>query len=121
MMNKEDRDSQLAKSWVYGTILLLATLFFVTPLVYRWWNLPPAVQRENLDCIQLLRTAVSSENAQQVAGVKRLLDKRVADGTMPNQERSHFDTILRLVQSGNWDEANEECMRFEAAQLNRRR
>lgn len=120
-MNKEDRDSQVAKSWIYGVILSIAILFFVGPLVYRWWNLPPAVQRENLDCIQLLRTAVSSENAQQVAGVKRLLDKRVADGMMPEVERSHFDTILRLAQSNQWEEANEACMRFEDAQLNRRR
>ena len=120
-MNKDDRDSQVANSWMYGVILSIATLFFVGPLVYRWWNLPPAVQRENLDCIQLLRTAVSSENAQQVAGVKRLLDKRVADGLMPEAERSHFDSILRLTQSSQWEEANAACMRFEAAQLNRRR
>lgn len=120
-MNKEDRDSQVAKSWVYGVILSLAMLFFVAPFVYRWWNLPPAIQRENLDCIQLLRTAVSSENPQQVAGVKRLLDKRVADGTMKIPERSHFETILRLAQSDQWEEANAACMRFEAAQLNRRR
>jgi hypothetical protein len=121
MMNKEDRDSQVAKSWMYGVILSIATLFFVGPFVYRWWNLPPAVQRENLDCIQLLRTAVSSENSQQVAGVKRLLDKRVADGMMPDVERSHFDTIIRLAQSNQWEEANAACMCFEAAQLNRRR
>jgi hypothetical protein len=50
-----------------------------------------------------------------------LLDKRVADGTMPDVERSHFDTIIRLAQSNQWEEANAACMFFEAAQLNRRR
>ncbi len=106
---------------MYGITLSIAALFFVGPLIYRWWNLPPAVQLENLDCIQLLRTAVSSKNEQQVAGVKRLLDKRVVDGKMPETERAHFDFILRLAQSDQWEEANAECMRFEAAQLNRRR
>lgn len=120
-MSNEEQNSQVVKSRVYGVILSLAIFFFAAPPLYRWWNLPPAVQIENLDCIQLLRTAVSSKNPQHVAGVKRLIDKRVADGAMPNQEQKHFDVILRLAQSNQWEEADAACMRFETAQLHRRR
>lgn len=121
-MSKSERDSPTSTSnWVYGAVILIAILFFVVPPLYRWWNLPPAVQIENLDCIQLMRTAVSSKNAQQVDGVKKLLDKRVTDEKMSTQERVYFDLILRLAQSNRWEEADEACIRFEKAQLNRRR
>jgi hypothetical protein len=121
-MSKTDRDMPTSTStWVYGVIILMVIVFFVAPPLYRWWNLPPAVQIANLDCIQLLRTAISSKNTQHVEGVKKLLDKRVADEKMSTQERDHFDSILKLAQSNRWEEADSECIRFEQAQLNRRR
>jgi hypothetical protein len=115
------QQSDSAKRWLYGLILSASCLYFVAPTLLRWWTLPPAVQLQNLDCIQLLRTAVSSKNSKQLDGVKKLLAQRSDEKKLSEQEHSYFSRIVRFADKNDWAAAEDACMRFEEAQLNRQR
>lgn len=109
-----------AVSWPLIALIAAGTIAAAV-LFARWWSKPPAVEFDNLRYIQLLRTAVSSERPEMVAKVRQAIDARVSNGAMSSRERLHFEEILKLADAGEWKRANEDCFRFEEAQLNRRR
>lgn len=96
--------------------LLLAVVWLV-----QWWRTPPAVHYENLKYIQLLRTAVSSRNADHVARVEQAVRQLTAAGDMSAAELAHFSSIISLSRDGAWEQADRRAFDFELAQLQRRR
>lgn len=82
----------------------------------RWYLQPPVVSEGQLRYIQLLRTAVSSENEQQVTGVERVLKKNLDDGELTPKEWRHFQSIIDRAKRGEWDSAARACEGFERAQ-----
>jgi hypothetical protein len=88
---------------------------------YRWWSRPPAVEFDNLKYIQMLRTAVSARRADYVSGVERAVHLRRKEGAMSPAEAAHFESILTLVRSGEWERAEQRAFDFELAQANRQR
>lgn len=88
---------------------------------YAWWTYPPAVEFHNLDCVQLLGTAISSRNPEWIDRVEQAIDQRHSTGEMSDAERQHFQQLVDLTRSGEWERAERECFAFAEAQLNRRR
>lgn len=114
-MNSRDRARLL---WSLFTLLVLVV---TVPVAYRWWVRPPVVQLENLDCVQLLRTACSAQNRACLDGVKRLVTNRTDSGKMDDKEAAAIQRILAIAESDNWQLADREAQRLEQAQLSRRR
>lgn len=82
---------------------------------------PPAVQHDHLSLISSLRTACSARNPTWLAGVKKAVDERHTTGKMSTDERAHFDKLISQAEAGEWDAAERACLRFEQAQLSRKR
>lgn len=82
----------------------------------RWYLRPPVVSEGQLRYIQLLRTAVSAQNVEHVAGVERVLKKKVETSELTEREWRHFRWIIETAQSGQWERAAEACEGFEQAQ-----
>ena len=99
-----------------GAVLLLIAFLLVS-----WWRTPPMVEYDNLRYVQLLRTAVSSRNADYVQKVEQAVDQQVEAGQMTIAERQHFGKIIKIAEAGDWDQADRMSFEFEAAQLGRRR
>lgn len=82
---------------------------------------PPAVQHDHLALISSLRTACSARNVDWLAGVKRAVTERHQAGKMTDAERDHFLSLIAQAEAGEWSTAEQACLRFEQAQLSRRR
>ena len=97
------------------------TVFAIAGLLLSGCSRPPAVEFENLHLISSLRTACSAENAQWLDGVARAVSRRHEDGRMSDQERDHFLELIETARAGDWDAAEDACLKFEKAQLSRTR
>ena len=82
---------------------------------------PPAVEFENLHLIASLRTACSAENEQWLEGVERAVKLRHEEGRMSDAEKAHFQKLIEQAKNGDWRGAEEQCFKFEKAQLGRTR
>jgi len=82
---------------------------------------PPAVQYHNLKLISSLRTAISAQNSAWLEGVAKAVTVRRDAGEMDSEEYEHFQAIIAVARAGRWKDAEQDCFRFETAQLNRRR
>lgn len=82
---------------------------------------PPAVQFDHLPLIMSLRTACSARNPDWLAGVKKAVDERHAAAKMTAAEHAHFHKLIAQAQSGEWEAAERACLKFEQAQLSRKR
>lgn len=96
-------------------VLLLLLLFF------SGCSRPPTVQFDHLPLIMSLRTACSARNPDWLAGVKKAVDERHAAAKMTAAEQAHFHKLIAQAQSGEWEDAERACLKFEQAQLSRRR
>lgn len=103
-----------------GGILVAVTLL-IAFVVWQWWPTPPMVDYDNLRYVQLLRTAISSRNAEYVQKVEQAVDQQVKAGQMTSVERQHFGKIIKIAGDGDWEQADRMSFDFEAAQLGRRR
>ncbi len=101
--------------------ILVAVMLLIAFLVLQWWRTPPMVDYDNLRFLQLLRTAVSSRNADYVQKVEQAVDQQVKAGQMTSAEREHFGKIIKIAEGGDWEQADRMSFDFEAAQLGRRR
>lgn len=110
------REMSLAAKTLVALTLGLGLYWLV-----QWWQYPPAVEYDNLQYIQLLRTAVSSKRSDWVEKVEGVVHDRFDSGELSERERAHFDQVIALADAKQWDAANRACFDFEAAQLNRRR
>lgn len=110
------RERRMAAIFIAAIVLLGGGVW-----VFRWWARPPAIEFDNLKYIQLLTTAVSSRNEDQVSKVSFAVEERHRAGKMSETELGHFRRIIGLADSGDWTTADRECFTFAEAQLHRRR
>ena len=89
--------------------------------LWHWWHTPPAVEYANLKYLQLLRTAVSSRDEGQLAAVESVLTTRHEEGKLSQREYSMFCRVCATAKQGKWKHADAEALRFEKAQLSRKR
>jgi hypothetical protein len=89
--------------------------------LYQWWYRPPAVEFDNLKYIQLLRTAVSAQRDDYLAGVERAIQQRCREDAMSPAEARHFPGIISIARQGAWDRAQRMAYEFELSQANRQR
>lgn len=82
---------------------------------------PPAVQYDHLPLISSLRTACSARNNAWLEGVQRAVNERHAAGKMTSDEHAHFDQLIQQAKAGEWESAERACLKFEKAQLSRKR
>jgi hypothetical protein len=105
--------SKYLRRFFLGTLLSLAAI--------AGCGRPPAVELESLHLISSLRTACSAKNEQWLDGVARAVELRHKEGHMSAGERAHFQKLIERAKSGDWSGAEEQCFRFEKAQLSRTR
>lgn len=77
---------------------------------------PPQIPTDQLRYLQLLSTAISSENAQQVARMSDLLKGQHEAKALSDRQWSEYQKILDLANRSEWRKAMEACERFKAAQ-----
>lgn len=109
----------LSESWSRAIFWL--TLVGLPVLFAGGCSQPPAVEFENLHLITSLRTACSAESIEWLEGVARAVAKRHGDGRMSATEQQHFTRLIETARAGNWEAAEQACLKFEEAQLNRDR
>jgi uncharacterized lipoprotein YmbA len=81
----------------------------------------PAFQYANLRYVQMMRTAVSSQDAEKVDKVMEAVRlKREADELRPEEEQA-LRRIADLTKDGRWNDAEQACFALEEAQQFRRR
>jgi hypothetical protein len=89
--------------------------------IWQWWTRPAVVHYDNLKYIQLLRTACSSQRADQLEGVERAVVMRRESGNMTDAEWKEFEKIFQIARRGDWRTADQQAYRLELGQLNRHR
>jgi hypothetical protein len=91
--------------------------------LYAWqfWARPAVVHHDNLKYIQLLRTACSSQRADQLDGVVRAVTLRRESGNLTDSEWKEFEKIFSIARQGDWQTADEQAYRLEQGQLDRSR
>jgi hypothetical protein len=106
--------------------LLWSLLFFLLFTVgawqlFVWFTRPPVVHYDNLQLIQLIRTACSSQRNDYLAGVEKSIQARKDAEHLSDQEWSYLQKILLIAKRGEWQSAEQMAIKLEQAQLNRRR
>jgi hypothetical protein len=79
---------------------------------------PPKIPASQLRYLQLLSTAISSEDSQQVARIGGLLKGQHEAKELSDRQWSEFQEILDRVNRREWEQAMEACERFKWAQGN---
>jgi hypothetical protein len=100
---------------------IAAALLIVGAFVSQYWFQPAVVHYDNLKYIQLLRTACSSQRADQLDGVVKAVSKRYEEGGMSDAEYKEFKKIFDLARKGDWRRADQQAYRLELGQLHRSR
>lgn len=98
----------------YATALLLLCV-----LLLAGCSRPPTVQFNNLALVASLRTACSARNPEWLAGVERAVAARHHAGSMSDDEKTHFESLIARAKRGDWGGAEQQCYQFERAQLSR--
>jgi hypothetical protein len=103
------------------SLFLSSCLFCTALLLSVGCSKPPAVQHDHLPLIASLRTACSARNVAWLTGVERAVNEKLTAGKMTATEHAHFAQLIRQAQEGEWESAERACLRFEQAQLSRKR
>ncbi|HWL09653.1 MAG TPA: hypothetical protein VNQ76_14680 [Planctomicrobium sp.] len=106
-----------------GKLTVAIVLFAILaggPLV-RWWTRPPVVESGNLKHLQVLMTAVSSRNQEQLERIEGKISGQLEAGEMSMKEHQAFQKIITQAKSGEWEQAYQESFRLAEGQLSRRR
>jgi hypothetical protein len=116
--NKPEKDNTaLRVAFMLTAFLIIVGGYYIIAM----WMRPPAVSFDNLEYIQLLRTAVSSQRLDYVTKVDEAISGRKSEGKMSDAEWNHFQSIIATAKAGDWSEADKACIKFEYAQLDRKR
>lgn len=99
----------------------LFSLVILAVVVWRWWTWLPAVEHANLRYVQLMATALSSQEEGQLARVEQAIQQKVAAGEMTPLEQKYLLRLADQARGGDWDGARRECFRLAEAQLSRSR
>jgi hypothetical protein len=77
---------------------------------------PPKIPANQLRFLQLLSTAISSENPPQIAKIGDLLKGQHEANELSDLQWREFRKILDRANRGEWEQAMTACERFKAAQ-----
>lgn len=76
----------------------------------------PTVAPHNLRLTATLRTAISARNTDWLEKNAALVAERYTAGEMSDEEREKFDAIIAKARSGDWESAERDVVRLQAAQ-----
>lgn len=119
-MSRHSNTNSFPTGWVIAGIGLCATVVGLILFGFYWFQ-PPAVGLTNLRYIQSLRTAVSSQRVEYVNKVDDALKLLKDNGELSAPEWEHFQRIITKARAGDWQVADQECLKWEKAQSNRDR
>jgi hypothetical protein len=77
---------------------------------------PPRVAPQNLRLTASLRTALSARSTDWLAQNVSAIDERRASGQMSDDEYAAFQSIIAQAKAGQWEAAERETVRLQAAQ-----
>jgi hypothetical protein len=118
MVGRNTKPNSIPRGWlIAGTCLCAAVVGLIVFLSY--WLQPPVVAITNLRYIQSLRTAVSSQRMDYVNKVDEALKSLKAQGELSEPEWTHFQMIIAKARAGDWQAADQACLKWEIAQSNR--
>ncbi|HMO13248.1 MAG TPA: hypothetical protein PKD64_01460 [Pirellulaceae bacterium] len=103
------------------TLLALVVLGGIA--VYLWMprlSLYPKVTHLEADkLMRQLYTACSSKDEQRLAAAHERFQKLIEADTISLAERKVFEKIFKTAQTGSWEKAATECLRFAQDQVYR--
>ncbi|MBX3415730.1 MAG: hypothetical protein KF708_23805 [Pirellulales bacterium] len=76
----------------------------------------PTVAPNNLRLTTTLRTAISARNTDWLEKNAQLVAERHAAGEMSDEARAAFEAIIAEARSGDWESAERDVVRLQAAQ-----
>lgn len=119
-MAKNTNEKSIPKFWLaLGACACMGIVGLFVFLSY--WLQPPVVPIANIKYIQLLRTAVSSQNIDYVKKVDGAVDSLKEKGELGEPEWSYFKKIIAKALAGDWQAADKACLQWEKAQSDRTR
>ncbi len=98
----------------YGPFRLPVALLLAAALL--GCGRPPQAAPENLRLIAALRTALSAENEEWLDQNEAIIEERHESGQMSTPEYEEFQRIIALAREGQWKEAEQRSIAFQAAQ-----
>ncbi len=117
--NTREHHRTSASNWKIVPLVLVGCFAIACAIFF--WPKPPAVAVEHMRYVQLLRTAVSAQNSDQLKGVERALTRMHEEEVIDKAQWRHFQTIISQAKSGEWEKADRACQAFESAQQYRTR
>ncbi|MCU0718884.1 MAG: hypothetical protein MUC83_04215 [Pirellula sp.] len=118
MASRQTDTNSIPTKWlIAGVSLSIAVVSIIVFLSY--WLQPPVVAITNLRYIQSLRTAVSSQRPDYVNKVDEALKLLKDKGELSEPEWAHFQMIIGKARAGDWQAADQACMKWENAQSDR--
>lgn len=76
----------------------------------------PEVQPVNMELITSLRTACSAKEPKWLAANVEKIDAQRAAGQMSDEEHATFLAIVEQARGGDWEGAEQACLKFQKAQ-----
>lgn len=118
MVGRNAESNSFPTSWlIAGVSSCSAIVGLIVFLSY--WLQPPVVALTNLRYIQSLRTAVSSQRTDYVNKVDEALKLLKDKGELSEPEWNHFQMIISKARAGDWQAADQACLKWEKAQSDR--
>jgi len=76
----------------------------------------PQAASENRQLIASLRTAVNTRNTEWLEKNAEIVEERRQAGQMADAEYEEFHSIIAKARAGEWEQAEQEVIKFEKAQ-----
>ena len=77
---------------------------------------PPQVGSANLDLIEALATATSTQKPELIARCSKMVEERSAEGKLGPEQVREFTAILELAKAGDWEQARDRAYAMRDAQ-----
>lgn len=77
---------------------------------------PPQVGAANLDLIEALATATSTQKPELIERCSKMVEERSAQGKLGREQADEFSAIFALARAGDWDKARDRAYAFRDAQ-----
>ena len=101
--------SNKVKKWV-GLALFLC-------LFLGCGSYPEVTSRESLDLIKQVYTACNTQDAKRLEECEKQLEKLRLSGKIGTSELDAFRKSLDLAKNGNWEEAQNQALKFAQDQI----
>lgn len=78
---------------------------------------PEVTSRESLELIKQVYTACNTRDVKRLAECEKQLEKLRLSGKMGTKEVDAFRKSLDLAKNGNWEEAQNQALKFAQDQI----